>query len=62
ACPVPPDHCQHSVYVVAVTGCQGCIICDTGYVSVANQKYRRASSDRTADYVYNGISISGTIE
>ncbi|KAK0069728.1 hypothetical protein Bpfe_000905 [Biomphalaria pfeifferi] len=62
ACPVAPDHCQHSVYVVAVTGCQGCIICDSGYVSVANQKYRRASSDRTADYVYNGISISGTIE
>ncbi|KAH9499913.1 hypothetical protein Btru_076905 [Bulinus truncatus] len=62
ACPAPPDHCQHNVYVGAVTGCPGCIICDQGYMPIANTKYRRAAENRTADYVYNGLTISGTIE
>ncbi|CAL1532197.1 unnamed protein product [Lymnaea stagnalis] len=61
-CPNPPDHCQHDVYANAVVGCQGCIFCEDGYLPTVNRYYRRSPQNKTSDYVYKGLTISGTID
>ncbi|XP_059149292.1 uncharacterized protein LOC131936365 isoform X2 [Physella acuta] len=61
-CPNPPENCEHEVFASSVVGCQGCIFCQAGFLPIANSNYRRSADNKTADYDYLGLTISGTIE